>query len=156
MGKRSAYFVFCAAQRAAAKQHCVQAADGANVSVAVVAKELGRRWEALGPEERQAFKEQAAALAAEDQTRAQLADEQPAGRVATEAQAAEEQPAGERASEAEPAEEQPAAEAQAEGAAPLAEPAGAAHVQGCSLDCACWRGGSSSVGTGAHASAGTE
>ena len=80
MGKRapSAYFLFCSEHRAAAKQACLEVADGPNVSVAVVAKELGRRWEALGPEERQAYKERAAARAAEEQAQAEEASS-PAG-----------------------------------------------------------------------------
>ena len=55
----SAYFLFCEQERADARQSCFEADPAAKVSVAVVAKELGKRWEALCAEEKQAFKDEA-------------------------------------------------------------------------------------------------
>ena len=53
------------------QQACLEAAGGDKVSVAVVAKALGKRWEALNPEERQAYKARAQQVEAEEQPEAE-------------------------------------------------------------------------------------
>eukprot|EP00192_Tetraselmis_astigmatica_P021449 CAMPEP_0117649402 /NCGR_PEP_ID=MMETSP0804-20121206/952_1 /TAXON_ID=1074897 /ORGANISM="Tetraselmis astigmatica, Strain CCMP880" /LENGTH=301 /DNA_ID=CAMNT_0005455135 /DNA_START=57 /DNA_END=962 /DNA_ORIENTATION=+ len=60
----SAYFAFCDAHRAEAQKQ-LSDARGAKVSGAEVAKELGSRWQKLGDEEKQKYKEAAQAKADE-------------------------------------------------------------------------------------------
>lgn len=70
MAKRapSAYFLFCEEERASARQACTSADASGKVSVAIVAKELGKRWEALPAERRQTYKDRAQQRALEAQT----------------------------------------------------------------------------------------
>ena len=61
----SAYFLFCEDEREAARQACSEADPTVKVSVATVAKALGKQWEALGAEQKQRYKERAKQRASE-------------------------------------------------------------------------------------------
>jgi histone H3/H4 len=62
MAKRaqSAYFAFSEVMRSTVKEDLVAEAESGKISVAEVAKEIGRRWKALAEEERQQYKDRAA------------------------------------------------------------------------------------------------
>ena len=49
----TAYFLFCEEERPAARQACLENEPSGKVSVAIVAKALGKAWEALSEEQRQ-------------------------------------------------------------------------------------------------------
>lgn len=61
---KSAYFVFCHENRLAAKAECEAKSGGGKISVAVVAKHLGEKWQKLTDEQKSYYKKLAASEAA--------------------------------------------------------------------------------------------
>ena len=91
----SAYFIFANEHRSAARAECVAEAGTEKVSVAQVAKVIGRRWKALTDEERALYK-------------AQVGDRARQAELARD----EGEPLGERPSSADQGRDQPSDEAE--------------------------------------------